>query len=71
MVGGDLVRTTAGQMTLITCNQLCGFSGQGAVVLLLGTKDELAAAPVEVPKFIEDMNENELASAVRNTNTTH
>lgn len=41
---------------------MCGF--QGAVILLLGTKDELSAAPTEVPKFIEDMNESELASAV-------
>lgn len=32
--------------------------------MLLGTKDELSVAPVEVIKFIEDMNENELASAV-------
>lgn len=32
--------------------------------MLLGTKDELAAVPVEIPKFIEDMNESELASAL-------
>lgn len=31
---------------------------------MLGTKDELAVAPVEIPKFIEDMNESELASAL-------
>lgn len=34
------------------------------MILLLGSKDELAAVPVDVPKFIEDMNESELASAV-------
>lgn len=34
------------------------------MILLLGTKDELAVAPIEQPKFIEDMNESELASAV-------
>lgn len=32
---------------------------------MLGTKEEIAdAEPVERPKFIEDMNESELASAV-------
>lgn len=39
---------------------------QGAVILLLGTKDDLIESePIERPKFIEDMNESELASAVR------
>lgn len=37
----------------------------GIQFLLLGTKDELAIAPVEKTKFIEDMNESELAVAVR------
>lgn len=38
---------------------------QGAVILLLGTKEEISdAEPIERPKFIEDMNESELASAV-------
>lgn len=36
----------------------------GIQFLLLGTKDELAIAPVEKTKFIEDMNESELAVAV-------
>lgn len=40
---------------------------QGAVILLLGTKDDLIESePIERPKFIEDMNESELASAVCN-----
>lgn len=38
---------------------------QGAVILLLGTKEEVPTEPVERPKFVEDMNEEELASAVR------
>lgn len=34
--------------------------------MLLGTKEEIAdSEPIERPKFIEDMNEAELASAVR------
>lgn len=36
----------------------------GIQFLLLGTKDELAIAPIEKTKFIEDMNESELAVAV-------
>lgn len=36
-----------------------------AVVLLLGTKEDLQIEPVEKPKFIEDMNENELATAMK------
>lgn len=36
----------------------------GIQFLLLGTKDELAVAPIEKTKFIEDMNESELAVAV-------
>uniref|UniRef100_A0A8W7PJJ1 Ubiquitin carboxyl-terminal hydrolase n=1 Tax=Anopheles coluzzii TaxID=1518534 RepID=A0A8W7PJJ1_ANOCL len=35
----------------------------GATLLLLGTKEEVPQEPVEKPKFIEDMNENELATA--------
>jgi len=35
-----------------------------AVILLLGTAEELVSEPVEKPKFIEDMNESELASAM-------
>lgn len=36
------------------------------MILLLGTKEEISdAEPIERPKFIEDMNESELASAVR------
>lgn len=35
-----------------------------AVILLLGTKEEVPTEPQERPKFIEDMNESELASAV-------
>lgn len=35
------------------------------MILLLGTKEEISdAEPIERPKFIEDMNESELASAV-------
>lgn len=34
------------------------------MVLLLGTKDDIDTEPIERPKFIEDMNESELASAV-------
>ncbi|XP_031623932.1 ubiquitin carboxyl-terminal hydrolase 14 [Contarinia nasturtii] len=38
----------------------------GAVILLLGTKDDLMESePIERPKFIEDMNESELASALK------
>ncbi|XP_055295944.1 ubiquitin carboxyl-terminal hydrolase 14 [Sitodiplosis mosellana] len=39
----------------------------GAVILLLGTtKDDLIESePIERPKFIEDMNESELASALK------
>lgn len=44
---------------------LNSFCVQGAVVLLLGTKDDIDTEPIERPKFIEDMNEAELASAVR------
>lgn len=38
----------------------------GAVILMLGTKDEMPAEPSEEerPKFIEDMNEAELATAL-------
>lgn len=35
-----------------------------AVCLLLGTREELQTEPVEKVKFIEDMNESELASAM-------
>lgn len=40
---------------------------EGAVILMLGTKDEVPLEPSqeERPKFIEDMNESELATAVR------
>lgn len=35
------------------------------MILLLGTKEEITdTEPIERPKFIEDMNEAELASAV-------
>lgn len=37
---------------------------QGAVILLLGTSEQLVEAPVEKTKFIEDMSENELAQAI-------
>ncbi|EDS41097.1 conserved hypothetical protein [Culex quinquefasciatus] len=33
----------------------------GTVLLLLGTREEVPQEPVEKPKFIEDMNESELA----------
>lgn len=36
----------------------------GATVLLLGTREEVPQEPVERPKFIEDMNESELATAL-------
>uniref|UniRef100_A0A2M4ADJ1 Ubiquitin carboxyl-terminal hydrolase n=1 Tax=Anopheles triannulatus TaxID=58253 RepID=A0A2M4ADJ1_9DIPT len=36
----------------------------GATLLLLGTKEEVPVEPVEKPKFIEDMNESELATAL-------
>ncbi|XP_058125502.1 ubiquitin carboxyl-terminal hydrolase 14 [Anopheles ziemanni] len=36
----------------------------GATLLLLGTKEEVPQEPVEKPKFIEDMNESELATAL-------
>lgn len=41
---------------------------EGAVILMLGTKDEVPLEPSQEdrPKFIEDMNESELATAVRN-----
>lgn len=35
------------------------------MILLLGTKEDIVEnEPIEHPKFIEDMNESELASAV-------
>lgn len=34
------------------------------MVLLMGTCDEVPKEPVDKPKFIEDMNESELAQAV-------
>jgi ubiquitin carboxyl-terminal hydrolase 14 len=37
---------------------------KGAVILLLGTCEELAPEPVQKTKFIEDMSENELAQAI-------
>lgn len=42
---------------------------EGAVILMLGTKDEVPLEPSqeERPKFIEDMNEAELATAVNNS----
>lgn len=36
----------------------------GATILLLGTKEEVPQEPVERPKFIEDMNETELATVM-------
>lgn len=36
----------------------------GSVILLLGTKDEVPTGPIDQPKFIEDMNESELATAL-------
>ncbi|EAT37523.1 AAEL010496-PA [Aedes aegypti] len=36
----------------------------GTTLLLLGTKEEVPQEPVEKPKFIEDMNESELATAL-------
>ncbi|XP_070500419.1 ubiquitin carboxyl-terminal hydrolase 14 [Chironomus tepperi] len=36
----------------------------GAVILLLGTSEEISVAPVEKTKFIEDMTESELAQAI-------
>lgn len=37
---------------------------EGSVVLLMGTKEALPAEPAEKPVFMEDMTENELASAL-------
>lgn len=38
---------------------------QNALVLVMGSKEEdVPAAPVEQTRFVEDMNESELASAV-------
>ena len=37
---------------------------QGAVILLLGTKEEVPIEPQERVKFVEDMDESELASAL-------
>uniref|UniRef100_A0A0K8TL35 Ubiquitin carboxyl-terminal hydrolase n=1 Tax=Tabanus bromius TaxID=304241 RepID=A0A0K8TL35_TABBR len=36
----------------------------GSTILLLGTKEEMPKEPIERPKFIEDMNESELATAL-------
>uniref|UniRef100_U5EZI9 Ubiquitin carboxyl-terminal hydrolase n=1 Tax=Corethrella appendiculata TaxID=1370023 RepID=U5EZI9_9DIPT len=36
----------------------------GATILLLGSKEEVPVEPQEKPKFIEDMNESELATAL-------
>ncbi|XP_055599477.1 ubiquitin carboxyl-terminal hydrolase 14 [Uranotaenia lowii] len=36
----------------------------GTTILLLGTKEEVPQEPIEKPKFIEDMNESELATAL-------
>lgn len=39
-------------------------------MLLLGTREEIAEpSPAERPKFVEDMNEAELASAVSASNS--
>lgn len=37
---------------------------EGITLLLLGTREEFPQEPVEKPKFIEDMNESELATAL-------
>jgi len=37
---------------------------QGAVVLLLGTSEQLSEEPQQKIKFIEDMSENEIAQAI-------
>lgn len=40
------------------------FHVQGATLLMMGTKEALPEAPVEKTLFIEDLTEEELASAV-------
>lgn len=37
---------------------------QGAQLLMMGTADALPSAPSEKPVFMEDMNEDELATAL-------
>lgn len=39
-------------------------SFQGATLLMMGTADELPQAPAQKPVFMEDMTEQQLASAV-------
>lgn len=61
---------------MIDCSSICILRAdfqfdliyhQNAVILLLGTKEDIVETePIEHPKFIEDMNEAELASAVSN-----
>jgi len=37
----------------------------GGTILLMGTKEEdIETVPIEKPKFVEDLNESELACAV-------
>lgn len=56
-----LIGINIGRQTNLSCNLSYL---QGAVILLLGTKEEVPKEPVERPKFIEDMNESEIATAV-------
>jgi ubiquitin carboxyl-terminal hydrolase 14 len=44
---------------------LCPAKKKGAVILLLGTTEQLDQVPVEKTKFIEDMSENEIAHAIQ------
>ena len=41
------------------------FMLQGAMLLMMGTADELPKEPVQKTVFMEDMTEQQLASAVR------
>lgn len=47
---------------LITVNRYMYI--QGAMLLMMGTADELPKAPVQKTVFMEDMTEQQLASAV-------
>ena len=47
------------------CKVMLSTFDQGAQLLMMGTADELPSAPVEKAVFMEDLNEDELASALQ------
>ena len=49
---------------IVCCLVAISISFKGITLLLMGTAEELPAAPVEKTVFIEDMTEDQLTSAV-------